>query len=138
MQLGNEEHMDTAGFSHQVKRISPMLAVADITETLDFYTKVLGFNVLRSSRGYAIVEKDGATIHFMKAENESVMKAVRGHTDIYIEVDDIALLWNHVKTSKDKHRIRDLFEQPYGMIEFHIGDPNGCLVFVGQRKAPAR
>ncbi len=116
-----------------VKRISPMLAVADIDETVAFYCDVLGFSVAKKFPGYAIVERDGATIHFMPAANESVLKAVRGHTEIYIEVDDIASLWAHVRKLKDKHRLRELVEQPYGMTEFHIGDPNECLVFVGQK-----
>lgn len=117
----------------QVKRISPMLAVADMGATLDFYTRVLGFGVSMKSPDYAIVERDGATIHFMKAASEEVMKAVRGHTEIYIEVADIAPLWEHVSTFKGQYRIRDLHDRDYGMCEFHISDPNDCLVFVGQR-----
>ena len=117
----------------QVKRISPMLAVADMDATLDFYSRILGFNVSMRSPGYSIVERDGATIHFMKAASEAVMQAVRGHADIYIEVADIAPLWAHVRQFKHLHQIRDLFDRDYGMREFHISDPNDCLVFVGQR-----
>lgn len=124
--------MNTAIGTSTVKRISPMLAVADMDQTLDFYTCLLGFAVTMKSPEYSIVERDGATIHFMKAADETVMKAVRGHTEIYIEVDDIQPLWEHVDTHRGLHKIKDLFEQPYGMIEFHIGDPNDCLVFVGQ------
>lgn len=115
-----------------VKRISPMLVVADMELTLDFYTSLLGFAVTMKSPEYAIVERDGASIHFMKAADESVMQAVRGHTEIYIEVDDIQPLWEHVYAHRGSHKIKDLFDQPYGMTEFHIGDPNDCLVFVGQ------
>src|ERR1700722_11123492 len=107
--------MSAAVLSHRVKRISPMLAVADMDETLDFYTAVLGFSVVMKSPAYAIVGRDGATIHFMKAADESVMAAVRGHAEIYIEVDDITSLWNHVKTFKEKYTIRDLVDQAYGM-----------------------
>jgi catechol 2,3-dioxygenase-like lactoylglutathione lyase family enzyme len=117
----------------QVKRISPMLAVADMDTTLEFYTKVLGFVVSFRSPAYSIVERDGATIHFMKAASEEVMQAVRGHAEIYIEVADIAPLWEHASRFKNDYRIRDLFDREYGMREFHIGDPNGCLVFVGQK-----
>jgi catechol 2,3-dioxygenase-like lactoylglutathione lyase family enzyme len=120
---------------HQVKRISPMLAVANIDETVAFYCDVLGFAVVKKLPEYAIVERDGATIHFMPAADESVLKAVRGHTDIYIEVENITELWAHVQQFKGKYRVRELFDQPYGMTEFHIGDPNGCLVFVGQKTA---
>jgi predicted enzyme related to lactoylglutathione lyase len=124
--------MNTAIGTSTVKRISPMLAVADMDQTLDFYTSLLGFAVIMKSPGYSIVERDGATIHFMKAADESVMDAVRGHAEIYIEVDDIQSLWEQVDAHRGSHKIRDLFDQPYGMTEFHIADPNGCLVFVGQ------
>jgi catechol 2,3-dioxygenase-like lactoylglutathione lyase family enzyme len=110
-----------------------MLAVENMDVTLDFYTEVLGFGVSLKSPGYSIVERDGATIHFMKAANGEVMKAVRGHTEIYIEVADIAPLWEHASRFKSDYRIRDLFDREYGMREFHIDDPNGCLVFVGQK-----
>jgi catechol 2,3-dioxygenase-like lactoylglutathione lyase family enzyme len=115
------------------KRISPMLAVANMEETIAFYRNVLGFIPTLKSPEYAIVERDGQTIHFMKAASEEVMKCVRGHTEIYIEVVGIHSLWEHVKTFKDRYKIRELFNRDYGMTEFHIGDPNECLVFVGER-----
>jgi hypothetical protein len=37
-----------------------------------------------------------------------------------------------VKTFQERYKIRELFDREYGMTEFHIGDPNGCLVFVGE------
>ena len=118
--------------TYTVKKISPMLAVADMEETLGFYQEVLGFTARMKSPEYAIVERDGQTIHFMKAASEHVMECVRGHTEIYIEVSGIRSLWEHVKTFRARYSIRDLFDREYGMTEFHIGDPNGCLVFVGE------
>jgi catechol 2,3-dioxygenase-like lactoylglutathione lyase family enzyme len=118
--------------AYTAKKISPMLAVADMEETLGFYKEVLGFSARMKSPEYAIVERDGQTIHFVKAASEHVMECVRGHTEIYIEVSGIRSLWEHVKTFRERYRIRDLFDREYGMTEFHIGDPNGCLVFVGE------
>jgi hypothetical protein len=66
------------------------------------------------------------------------MQCVRGHTEIYIEVSGIQALWEHVKTFKDRYRIRDLFAREYGMTEFHISDPNECLVFVGEPTAQVK
>ncbi|MFZ0299806.1 MAG: VOC family protein [Candidatus Sulfotelmatobacter sp.] len=124
--------METAtATTYTVKRISPMLAVSDMEETLAFYQEVLRFTPMMKSAEYAIVQRDGQTIHFMKAASEEVMRCVRGHTEIYIEVSDIGSLWEHVKTFKDRYKIRDLIDRDYGMTEFHIGDPNGCLIFVG-------
>jgi predicted enzyme related to lactoylglutathione lyase len=115
-----------------VKRISPMLAVANMEETIQFYQRVLGFQTTVHSSDYSIVERAGQSIHFQKAASDEVMNCVRGHTEIYIQVSDIHSLWEHVKTFKDRHRTRDLFAREYGMTEFHISDPNGCLIFVGQ------
>jgi catechol 2,3-dioxygenase-like lactoylglutathione lyase family enzyme len=117
------------------KKISPMLAVANMEETLMFYRDVLGFNAVMKSSQYSIVERDGQTIHFMKAASEEVLRCVRGHTEIYIEVSGIASLWEHVRNFKDRYKIRDLFDREYGMTEFHINDPNGCLVFLGEPTA---
>ena len=122
--------------SSKAKRISPMLAVADMEATLAFYSEVLGFSAMMKSPEYSILERDGQTIHFQKAESEEVMNCVRGHAEIYIEVSGIESLWEHVKTFKGRHRMRDLFDREYGMTEFHISDPNECLVFVGQRTSP--
>jgi hypothetical protein len=88
---------------------------------LAFYHDVLGFGAGMKSAAYAIISRDGQTIHFMKAASEDVMRCARGHAEIYIEVGGIDLLWEHVKSLKDCYRT-----------EFHIEDPNGCLVFVGE------
>jgi catechol 2,3-dioxygenase-like lactoylglutathione lyase family enzyme len=130
--LGDAEMKAEMTATYTAKKISPMLAVADMEETLAFYHDVLGFTPMMKSAGYSIVERDGQTIHFMKAASEEVIRCVRGHTEIYIEV---ASLWEHVKTFKDCYPSRDLFDRDYGMTEFHIGDPNGCLVFVGEPTA---
>jgi catechol 2,3-dioxygenase-like lactoylglutathione lyase family enzyme len=109
-----------------------MLAVADMDKTLAFYHDVLGFTARLKSPDYLIVERDGQTIHFMKAASEEIVERLRGHVEIYVEVRGIHALWEHVKKLKDRYKIRDLFDREYGMTEFHIDDGNGCLVFVGE------
>ena len=114
------------------KRISPMLATDNMERTIGFYQSVLGFTPILQSPGYSVIERDGQTVHFQRADSEEVMKSMREHTEFYLEVSGINSLWEHVKTFKDRYRIRDLFEREYGMTEFHITDPNGCLIFVGE------
>ena len=118
--------------STTARRISPMLATDNMEETISFYQNVLGFTPTMKAPEYSIVERDGQTIHLQKAASEDVMKSMREHTEIYIEVSGIHALWDHVKTFKDRYRTRDLFDRDYGMTEFHIADPHGCLVFVGE------
>jgi catechol 2,3-dioxygenase-like lactoylglutathione lyase family enzyme len=79
------------------KRISPMLAVADMDETIRFYGDLLGFLAVKTSPEYSIVERDGQSTDFQKAASEEVMNCVRGHTEIYIEVSGIESLWEYVK-----------------------------------------
>lgn len=115
-----------------IERISPMLAVASMQESISFYTEILGFTVQMETPEYSLIVRDGSTLHLMKAADEHVMDCVRGHTQIYIEVSDAESLWDGIKMYKETYPIRDLFDQSYGMREFHIEDPNGCLVFIGQ------
>jgi catechol 2,3-dioxygenase-like lactoylglutathione lyase family enzyme len=119
----------------EVKRISPMLAVANMEQTLAFYQDMLGFTPTMKSPEYSIVARDGQIIHFMKAASEDVMKRLRGHVEIYVEVRGIHGMWDHVKSFKIRYKIRDLFDREYGMTEFHIEDPNGILIFVGEPTA---
>ena len=121
--------------SHTVKRISPMLAVADMSETLRFYTDVLGFHISMESPEYSVVERDGSSVHFIKAAGPEVLAAVRGHTEFYLEISDIHSLWRHVQTFQGQYKMRGLLDRDYGMTEFHLCDPNDCLVFVGESTA---
>ncbi len=114
------------------KRISPMLATDNMERTIDFYRTVLGFTPILRTPDYSIIERDGQSIHFQRAASEEVMKSMREHAEYYLEVSGIDAIWKHVKTFKDRYRIRDLFDREYGMTEFHIADPNGCLIFVGE------
>lgn len=117
------------------KRISPMLATDDMASTKAFYEKVLGFKSILEAANYLVLERDGQTIHFQRSVSDEVMRAMRQHGEFYLEVCGIQALWEHVKPFKDQYKIRDLFDQEYGMIEFHISDPNGILVFVGEPTA---
>jgi catechol 2,3-dioxygenase-like lactoylglutathione lyase family enzyme len=112
-----------------------MLAVADMEATLQFYQAILGFSIMMQSPAYSIAQRDGLTIHFQRAADEEVLRSMRGHSEFYIEVRGIRALWETVKAHKDRFRIRDLFEREYGMTEFHIVDPSGVLIFVGEATA---
>jgi catechol 2,3-dioxygenase-like lactoylglutathione lyase family enzyme len=114
-----------------------MLAVADMEKTLTFYEDVLGFVPTMKSVDYSIVARVGQIIHLMKAASPDVMKRLHGHVEIYIEVRGIQEIWAKVKGFRLRYKIRDLFDREYGMTEFHIEDPNGILIFVGEPTAGA-
>ncbi len=115
-----------------VKHISPMLAAADMDETVTFYQQVLGFRLIMLSPSYSILERDGQTIHISAPATEDMLASMRQHTSIYLEVVGITAMWQQVKAFAGQHKTREPFDREYGMTEFHIIDPNGCLVFVGE------
>ena len=111
----------------RIKHISPILGVADMAEALDFYTRVLLFQVVMESADYSIVQSGSGSLHLRLAEGDVPAR------EIYVEVTGIEALWEHVSGFKDAYKIRELFMQDYGMKEFHIIAPNNCLIFVGER-----
>ena len=123
--------MTTANY--KAKALSPIIPVADMERSIQFYADVLGFDTALQSDGYSILTRDGASLHLTRAETQAVLDATRGHTSIYLEVEDIESLWSHVSRFRDRYKIRDLFDRDYGMREFHIVDPDDCLIFVGQQ-----
>ena len=114
--------------------LSPILPVARMETAVTFYCEVLGFETVSKSDDYTILCRGQATLHLTKAK-PGLLENARGHFSIYLEVKNIEPLWAHVTQFKDRHQIRDLFDRDYGMREFHIIDPDGCLVFVGQLMA---
>ena len=115
-----------------------MLAVGNMDESIAFYQNVLGFAIAQQSPEYSVIERDGQTIHLQRAASDEIVKILRNHVEIYIEVSGIQQLWQHVQSFKNRYRLRDLFERDYGMTEFHVIDPNSCLVFVGERTDQVR
>jgi|GEM_PF-2141930 len=118
----------------KIKKISPILSVKDMGVTSSFYKEILGFRFIHETPAYFILENNGQELHL------SVASAVRsqetqGHREIYIEVSNIQELWDRIKEIKDRYKITDLFNRDFRMTEFHIEDPDGCLVLIGERLA---
>ena len=72
--------------TYTAKRISPMLATANMEKTIAFFRDILGFTVTMQAPNYSIIERDNQSIHLQNAAKEEIMKLVRDHTEIYIEV----------------------------------------------------
>jgi catechol 2,3-dioxygenase-like lactoylglutathione lyase family enzyme len=122
--------------SYRAKTLSPIIPVAEMQRSISFYTEVLGFDVVSQSGDYSILTRDDASVHLTRADDPSVLDATRGHTSFYLEVDAIESLWSHVALFRARYKVRDLFDRDYGMREFHIIDPDDCLIFVGEQIRP--
>jgi predicted enzyme related to lactoylglutathione lyase len=112
------------------RQISPQLLVADIEKAMAFYTRELGFTLdFRYEDFYAVVSKDGYTIHLKSGEpcaEEREQKLHNEHLDMVCSVDNIEALY-HEYTGRAIMITQSLRTMPYGK-EFYIADPDGYII----------
>ena len=114
-----------------------IVPVRDIRATLDFYADVLGFErrFTAEDMSFAIVVHGEAAIHFVVTDSDEVLRATANNISIYLWVREIDALFALLKPALDElpdDRVRAPFDQPYGMREFHVKDPDGCLLLFGE------
>jgi catechol 2,3-dioxygenase-like lactoylglutathione lyase family enzyme len=118
----------------EYKSISPVFAVADIGETLEWYQSKLGF---RSDRfppnpphAFAILFSDHIEIMLQRVENyqRPDIYAARpgGVWDAYIRMSEVKALYERIKD--EVTIVQPLRQQPYRAWEFEVRDPNGYLL----------
>ena len=119
------------------KKLAPQLVVPDVVKTAEFYRDELGFKILGyflDPPVYAMVSRDGAEIHFGKADNNSVQvnESVRKRlgTDVYIWVSDIDQLFAEL-SGRNVEIVDGPIKRVYGSREVVIKDCNGFQLVFG-------
>ncbi|MAI45850.1 MAG: glyoxalase/bleomycin resistance/extradiol dioxygenase family protein [Filomicrobium sp.] len=114
-----------------------IVPVRHITRTMDFYADVLGFErrSVSEDNSFAIAVHGPAAIHFVSCDDDEALGATANNISIYLWVREVDELFGSLKPKLDmlpEGRVRPPFDQPYGMWEFHVKDPDGCLLFFGE------
>ena len=113
-----------------------MLRTWDFSGTIDFYTKVLGFECRARSDewAWALLAREGVEL-MLSGPNEHLGESKAAFTgSLYFNVDDVDAVWAELK---DKARVEYPLENfDYGMREFAIYDNNGYLLQFGQEITP--
>lgn len=121
----------------ELKSLTPNLMVKDVNKTLDFYTNVLGFELLQT-----VPEKGTFDWGFVKSGNVKLMvqketsikseyKELDGYENggaqtLYIQVEGLQKWY---ETIKDKTNvIKPMHKTFYGANEFAIMDINGFIL----------
>jgi catechol 2,3-dioxygenase-like lactoylglutathione lyase family enzyme len=100
--------------------IAPRFPVGDMEQALAFYAQ-LGFTTDYRDGEFAIVERDGMSLHFNVAD---------GHSVCWIGVTNIeALYQQYLPTGAIQS---PLTSQPWGMKEFFLCDPFRNLLLFGE------
>ena len=105
----------------------PVLPALDLEQTLDYYEGKLGFTILSEYPGYALLERDGAELHFFECED----KYLADNSGCYLRVENIEALHEELANA-DITTLHPLEVKPWGMKEFSLIDVNGNLLRFGQ------
>lgn len=114
-----------------------IVPVRDVHRAMDFYTGTLGFErrLITDDAVFAIAVHGEAAVHFLKTDDPAALAATAHHISIYLWVNGLDRLFEQLRPALqhlEPERWREPFDQPYGMREFHIKDPDGCLLMFGQ------
>ncbi len=118
-----------------------IVPVADVAVSMDFYADVLGFErrFMSDDGRFAIAVHGDAAVHFIATDDPDALSATADNISVYLWVRQIDALYDVLKGRLDalpEGRVRAPFEQPYGMREFHVKDPDGGLLLFGENSAP--
>lgn len=122
-----------------------MLAVDDMAATIRYWTEVLGFTVTAQvpedtdgPPGWCNLSRDGVSIMFTwepehSHEDGSTHRSEAGlEGSLYFNTDDVDALWRELTAKEETGPIAAPANQPHGMREIHLEDPNGFHILFGQ------
>lgn len=113
--------------SYKALYISPMIPSYHLEETGAFFTRLLGFRPIMDTPEYAIYGRNDRTVHLLRAGEDI------GQMELYMEVDQIDVIWEHLRDKTGELKVKPPFDREYGMRELHIEIPQTkALLFIGQ------
>ena len=121
--------------------ISPMLAVRNMKQTIEFYKITLGFKMGMAfpdanNPEYIDLSKDGMVLMFIPVENVGIDKDERlgAGVNIYMQIDgDIDKYYNELK-NKGIKIVVDIKDEPYGIRDFTVEDIDGYKLTFNQAR----
>jgi predicted enzyme related to lactoylglutathione lyase len=122
----------------RVTGISPVLLVADLQRSVDYYRDRLGFTCVTHGDppDFATADRDGQTILLALAEDSSRLvphwKIVDMMWNVYIRVDDADAIYAEVQ-ERGAEIDYEIYDAPHGFREFGVTDPDGHDIAFGQR-----
>ena len=112
----------------------PVLQVADLARSREWYRDVLGFAVKQGgSPGTAIVQRDGVEIMLQKVDHpfgEPHIAKAHGGWDAYIRIHDIRTL--RLQAQEKLQNTVLVTQTEYGCLEFVLTDPDGHVIVFGE------
>ena len=119
--------------------LSPLLAARNMKETIEFYKNSLGFKMGMAfpdanNPEYVDLAKDGMVLMFIPAENHGISSEEKLGIGVYLylQIDgDIDEYYEELKKKEVRIAV-DIKDEPFGVRDFTIEDPNGYKLTFNQ------
>ena len=105
----------------------PILPSLDITETVEFYVRSLGFAERYRDENYLIVRRDEVEIHFWLTDDRSLCE----RSSIYVRGRAIGR-WHAEFDARGVQQLSAMAVRSWDMEEFYVHDPHGNLLRFGR------
>ena len=123
--------------------LSSLLAVRNMKQTIDFYTKSLGFNLGMcfpdaNNPEYADLSKDGMVLMFIPAKNHGIDNKEKFGIGVYLylQIDgNIDEYYAELKKKGVKIAV-EIKDEPFGVRDFAIEDVDGYKLTFNQTIKP--
>ncbi len=120
-----------------IEGAATIVPVRDVAATIAFYVDILGFEKREQSPDgvYGLVARGDVGVMLLATQDVEALKATASNISIYIWVKGLDAFYYSLQGKLEtlgEDRVRAPFDQPYGMREFHVKDPDGCLLFFGE------
>lgn len=119
-----------------IKNMTPMLSVASIQKTLDFYKDILDFDIIDQfeedgSIKWACIESGDIEMMFsQQSESAKSNPSKKKGIVLYFYVEDVQELHSNLRNKG--YETADLRVTIYGMREFQLEDPDGYELWLAE------
>lgn len=125
----------------RLERAVPVLQVADVGRSIDWYVAVFGFDPdpfpANPPYGFAILRREGAEMMLQAGTSSRPADTKEEGWTVYLRIEADGLL----ELADSVRRVTPLVRGPermfYGLVEFEVLDPDGYRICVGSVPAGA-
>jgi catechol 2,3-dioxygenase-like lactoylglutathione lyase family enzyme len=121
-----------------ITTVTPQLRTTDLASSIDFYTRILGFQLeFQYDDFYAGVRVGDHVVHLKQVDDvDPSIPFVEGgeHFHLYIGTDDVGSAAAELK-AKGVVVVKDVHDTPWHTREVIIRDDQGHTLYLGQRSS---
>ncbi len=118
-----------------IYQITPFLHVRDIEQGIDFFTRVLGFELKFHFDTYAYFEKGDAALRMLEEPTRPLpVPGDKVRITVYVDVDDVDSLYESILPGLQTLPAGDFLppkDTPYDQREVHVRMPDGQWLCFG-------